>query len=94
VTAVAVVAEQVGVLAGRRRDGDPPWVLPAATVGAGETPAQAAARACKQQTVWVPETLLTSCHLLILVDQSTEPIRRRTVLAVACRARRALGEWM
>jgi 8-oxo-dGTP diphosphatase len=50
VTAVTVVAGPAGVLAGRRRDGDPPWVLPAATVGPGEVPAQVAVRACKEQT--------------------------------------------
>ena len=47
--AVAVVGADAGVLAGRRRDGEPAWVLPAAIVGPGESPAEAAARACKEQ---------------------------------------------
>ena len=37
------------MLAGRRRDGDPLWVLPAGLLGPGESPAQAAVRACREQ---------------------------------------------
>jgi 8-oxo-dGTP pyrophosphatase MutT (NUDIX family) len=49
VVAVAVVAADAGVVAGRRREGEPAWAFPAATVGPGESPAEAAARACQEQ---------------------------------------------
>ena len=50
IVALAVIAEPVGVLAGRRRDGVPPWVFPGGKVEPGESPAQAAARACFEET--------------------------------------------
>jgi hypothetical protein len=40
--------------------------------------------------LWVPETPHTSCDLLILVEQSTEPVVPSDGV---CRARRSLGEW-
>ena len=66
--AVPVVAESVGVLAGRRRHGDPPWVLPTGAIRAGETPAQAAMRTCKEQT--------GSCPVLDLLSRQAPRMRR------------------
>ena len=40
--------------------------------------------------LWVPETPHTSCDLLILVEQSTEPVAPSDGV---CLARRPLGEW-
>ena len=44
----------------------------------------------KKWTLWVPETPHTSRDLLILVEQSTEPVAPSDAF---CRARRSLGEW-
>ena len=41
-------------------------------------------------TLWVPETLHTSCDLLIFVDQAAEPVAAPDVVDLGCRA---LGEW-
>jgi hypothetical protein len=41
-------------------------------------------------TLSVPETLHTSCDLLILVEQSTEPVAPPDDIHLA---RRSLGEW-
>jgi len=40
--------------------------------------------------LWVPETLHMSRDLLILLEQSTEPV---AALDTCSRARRPLGEW-
>jgi hypothetical protein len=39
---------------------------------------------------WVPETLLTSCDLLILVEQSAGPVPPLDAFGPACRV---LGDW-
>ena len=40
--------------------------------------------------LWVPETLHTSCDLLILVDQPAEPVASSDVVDLGCCA---VGEW-
>ena len=42
------------------------------------------------RNLWVPQTPHTSCDLLILVEQSTEPVAPSDA---CCRARRSPGEW-
>jgi hypothetical protein len=40
--------------------------------------------------LWVPETLHRSRHLLILVEQSIEPVKASDVVRLACLG---VGEW-
>ncbi|MGH3272762.1 MAG: NUDIX domain-containing protein [Streptosporangiaceae bacterium] len=47
--AAAVVTSRLGVLLGRRNDGSQPWTFIAGQVRPGESPADTAVRACKEQ---------------------------------------------
>ena len=42
--AAAVVTSGLGVLVGRRRDGNPPWMFPGGKIEPGESPEDAAVR--------------------------------------------------
>jgi 8-oxo-dGTP pyrophosphatase MutT (NUDIX family) len=46
----AVVTSELGVLAGRRNDGTPPWTFIAGKIQPGESPADAAVREVKEET--------------------------------------------
>jgi 8-oxo-dGTP pyrophosphatase MutT (NUDIX family) len=48
--AAAIVISRLGVLAGRRRDGNPPWTFPAGKIEPGESPADAAVRETREET--------------------------------------------
>lgn len=48
--ALAIIANDGHVLVGRRHDRIPPWTFPAAEIGLGESPAEAAARAVRKET--------------------------------------------
>jgi 8-oxo-dGTP pyrophosphatase MutT (NUDIX family) len=48
--ALAVVTSKLGVLVGRRRDGNPPWTLPGGWVEPGESPADTAVREVREET--------------------------------------------
>lgn len=48
--AAAVVTSHLGVLAGRRHDGRPPWTFIAGEIEPGESPADAAVREVKEET--------------------------------------------
>lgn len=48
--AVAVVTGRLGVLVGRRRDGEPPWVFPGGKIEPGESPEDAAVREVVEET--------------------------------------------
>lgn len=48
--AAAVVTSSRGVLVAQRRDGRPPWTLPAGEIEPGESAAQAAAREVREET--------------------------------------------
>jgi len=48
--AVAVVISALGVLLGRRRDGEPPWTFPGGKIEAGESPEDAAIREALEET--------------------------------------------
>lgn len=48
--AVAIVTSHLGVLVGRRRDGNPPWVFPGGKIEPGESPEDAAAREVLEET--------------------------------------------
>jgi hypothetical protein len=43
-----------------------------------------------REALCVPETVHTSCDLLVLVEQAAEPVAASDA---CCRARRSLGEW-
>jgi 8-oxo-dGTP pyrophosphatase MutT (NUDIX family) len=46
----AIVTSRLGVLVGRRRDGEPPWTFPAGKVEAAENPDDAAVREALEET--------------------------------------------
>jgi 8-oxo-dGTP pyrophosphatase MutT (NUDIX family) len=48
--AVAIVTSRLGVLAGKRNDGKPPWTFIAGKCEAGESPADAIVREVKEET--------------------------------------------
>src|SRR5690554_2893442 len=50
IVAAAVVTSDHGVLIAQRRDGTPPWTLPAGELQPGETPAAAAVREVGEET--------------------------------------------
>lgn len=47
--AAAIVVSELGVLAGRRHDGKPPWTFIAGEIEPGESPADAAVREVKEE---------------------------------------------
>lgn len=47
--AAAIVVSELGVLAGRRHDGNPPWTFIAGKIEPGESPAAAAVREVKEE---------------------------------------------
>lgn len=75
--AVAVVTGPAGVLAGRRRDGAPPWVFPGGRIEAGETPAQAAVRECAEET-----GVLVAVRSEI--GQRIHPVTRQLITYLSC----------
>jgi 8-oxo-dGTP pyrophosphatase MutT (NUDIX family) len=48
--AAAIVTGHLGVLVGRRRDGDPPWTFPAGKMEVGESPEDTAVRETWEET--------------------------------------------
>jgi 8-oxo-dGTP diphosphatase len=48
--AAAIVTSRLGVLAGRRSDGNPPWAFPAGKIEPGESPEAAAVRETLEET--------------------------------------------
>ena len=50
VVAVAVVISDLGVLVGRRRDGNPPWTFPGGKIVPGKSPEEAAVRETPEET--------------------------------------------
>jgi 8-oxo-dGTP pyrophosphatase MutT (NUDIX family) len=48
--AVAIVTSHLGVLVGRRRDGNPPWTFPGGKIEPGESPEDAAVRETLEET--------------------------------------------
>lgn len=75
--AVAVVTSSRGVLVGRRRDGIPRWVLPGGKIEDGETPQQAAARECAEET---------GLNVVAgrVIGRRTHPVTDQLITYVAC----------
>jgi len=48
--AVAIVTSDLGVLVGRRADGNPPWIFPGGKIEPGESPEDAAVRETLEET--------------------------------------------
>jgi 8-oxo-dGTP diphosphatase len=48
--AAAIVTSHMGVLVGRRSDGNPPWTFPAGKIEAGESPEDTAVRETREET--------------------------------------------
>ena len=48
--AVAIVISRLGILIGRRRDGQPPWSFPGGKIAPGESPEDAAVRETLEET--------------------------------------------
>src|SRR3954454_24945857 len=74
---LAVGAGPIGVLAGRRRDGIPPWLFPGGTLEPGESPAQAAVRGCLEET-GLPVRVERE------IGRRAHPVTGRHVVYLAC----------
>jgi hypothetical protein len=71
-------------------EGGLPAHRPASLPGAGRVEAHDRHVDALERGVWVPETSHTSRDLLVLVEQSTEPVPPSDGVRIA---RRPLGEW-
>jgi 8-oxo-dGTP diphosphatase len=74
----AIVTSELGVLAGKRNDGKPPWTFIAGEIDPGESPADAAVRETKEETGLevVPGRVL---------GRRVHPVTGRTMVYVAAR---------
>lgn len=75
--AAAIVTSALGVLAGRRNDGKPPWTFIAGEVEPGESPADAAIREVKEET----GLLVTAGQV---IGRRVHPKTGRTMIYLAC----------
>jgi 8-oxo-dGTP pyrophosphatase MutT (NUDIX family) len=75
----AIVTSELGVLAGRRRDGQPPWTFIAGEIEPGESQADAAVREVKEET----GLLVTAGDREI--GRRVHPVSGRTMIYLACR---------
>jgi 8-oxo-dGTP diphosphatase len=77
--AVAVVASSSGVLAGRRREGAPPWVFPGGKVEPGESIAHAAVREVAEETGLQVQAGSE-------IGRRVHPVTNRWIVYLACTA--------
>lgn len=75
--AAAIVTSDLGVLAGRRNDGKPPWTFIAGEVEPGESPADAAIREVKEEAGLVVSVSAT-------LGRRVHPKTGRTMIYLAC----------
>lgn len=75
--AAAIVTSALGVLAGRRNDGKPPWTFIAGEVEPGESPADAAVREVKEET----GLEVTAGNV---IGRRVHPKTGRTMIYLAC----------
>lgn len=74
----AIVTSHLGVLAGKRRDGKPPWTFIAGEVEPGESIADAAVREVKEEA----GLLVRAAH--IEIGRRVHPKTQRTMIYLAC----------
>ncbi len=75
--AAAIVTSPLGVLAGQRNDGRPPWTFIAGEVEPGESPADAAVREVKEEAGLVVTVRST-------IGRRVHPKTGRTMIYLAC----------
>ena len=74
----AIVTSPLGVLVGRRNDGNPPWTFIAGEVEPGEAPADAAVREVKEETGLLVHTAPQE------IGRRVHPQTGRTMIYLAC----------
>ena len=74
----AIVTSPLGVLVGRRNDGNPPWTFIAGEVEPGEAPADAAVREVKEETGLLVHTAAQE------IGRRVHPKTGRTMIYLAC----------
>lgn len=84
----AIVTSHLGVLAGRRNDGKPPWTFIAGEIEPGESQADAAVREVKEET----GLLVRAGH--VEIGRRVHPKTGRTMIYLACTPLEGTEVWV